>query len=741
MHFRSHPRSHPFARGFSPVCGAVLALAPTLASAQEAAPAPQPGSRVEIRSDAAAQRRADTAGRQVVARGELLRHGDARLVDALARVPGITVDGRGLGTELQLGGMGSGQTLVLLNGEPLPRGTSLDSIALDSIDRVEITRGSSVQAAQAIAGTINLVTRRPSVQATRELKLQGASRSGRPQASATLNLAGSEGAATWGLGLVASLEDQVWRATFEQERQQGAATTPTARSRTHKLEYDRTQALSLNPRLAWKHPLPGGGQWQLSTDHTLRVADSRGGVSDERQPEFGPPPAQQRSEMALNYQRLFWRGRVQAQHRSAEGARSELRLSVTHASRDQQARAQGRDSAARLVQDTTVDGRALDQSAVLNLNHQRPLGASHRLDVGAEWEAARRHEDRVQTEPNLPGGLPPENFDERFDARVQRQALYLQDDWSLSTDSSLQMGLRLERLLTLSEGNVFDRVRQTHELVGPVLRVSTQPLPGLGTFKLGLSRGFRLPTPRDVTPRRYVPIEVSPTSPAQAGNPDLRPERAWSVDTSWQGAPKTWAADLVLSASLRRIDDVILDRLIEQPAVLTAPWLLQRFNAGRAWSAGLEVEWRGQLATALWPASPLRWQASLALARSRLDDVAAERPALAGQAAWHLKLDLTQALAPAWNAQLGLDARGPARADQPSGRRSEQAARHHLTAGLGWQPRRGLSARLSVAQAAASDAVERKSVRVTEAGQPVRYLAREAWHTDATWRLGLELAF
>jgi outer membrane receptor protein involved in Fe transport len=734
-------RSRPLARFVGAIFGAVLAQAPTVASPQEAAPTPQPGSRVEIRSDAAAQRRADTAGRQVVARSELLRHGDARLVDALARVPGITVDGRGLGTELQLGGLGSAQTLVLLNGEPLPRGTSLDSIALDSIDRVEITRGSSVQAAQAIAGTINLVTRRPSVQATRELKLQGASRSGRPQASATLNLAGSEGAATWGLGLVASLEDQVWRATFDQERQQGAAATPTARSRTHKLEYDRTQALSLNPRLAWKHPLPGGGQWQLSTDHTLRLADSRGGVADERRPEFGPPPAQQRSEMALNYQRLFWRGRLQAQHRSAEGARSELRLSVTHASRDQQARAQGRDSAARLVQDTTVDGLALDQSAVLNLNHQRPLGSAHRLDVGAEWEAARRHEDRVQTEPSLPGGLPPENFDERFDARVQRQALYLQDDWSLGTDSSLQMGLRLERLLTLSEGNVFDRVRQTHELVGPVLRVSTQPRPGLGTFKLGLSRGFRLPTPRDVTPRRYVPIEVSPTSPAQAGNPDLRPERAWSVDASWQGAPKTWAADLVLSASLRRIDDVILDRLIEQPAVLTAPWLLQRFNAGRAWSAGLEVELRGQLATALGPASPLRWQASVALARSRLDDVVAERPALAGQAAWHLKLDLTQALAPAWSAQLGLDARGPARADQPSGRRSEQAARHHLTAGLGWQPRRGLSARLSVAQAAASDAVERKSVRVTEAGQPVRYLAREAWHTDATWRLGFDLAF
>lgn len=715
---------------------------PLAALAQPTAPPPPaPAQRVEIRSDAAAQRRADTAGKQVVLRDELLRHGDTRLVDALARVPGITVDGRGPAAELKLGGLGNGRTLVLLNGEPLPRGASLDQIVLDSVDRVEITRGSSLQTAQAIAGTINLVTRRPQAQAPRELKLQAASRRDRPQASATLNLGGSEGRATWGLGIVASLEDQDWQAVVDQERQDGAASTVTTRTRTRKREHDRTQALSLNPRLAWKRELPGGGQWQLSTDHSLRYADSQGGVADERQPEQGPGPTQQRSEMALDYQRLFWRGRLQAQHRSGEGAQTELRLNLTHARRDQQARLLGRDFADRLVQDTRVDGRALDQSAVLQLNHQRPLGASHRLDAGAEWELAQRREDRVQTDDSLPGGLPPENFDERFKARVQRQALYLQDDWALSAATAVQMGLRVERLRTVSEGNVFDGVRQTHELVGPVLRASTQPGPGLGTFKLGLSRGFRLPTPRDVTPRRYVPIEVSATSPAQAGNPDLRPERAWSLDGSWMGALKPWASELVLSASLRRIDDVILDRLLHQPAVLTAPWLLQRFNAGRAWSLGLEIELRGQQATALWPKSPLRWQASLALARSRLDDVSAERPALAGQVPWHLKLQLTQTLAPAWTAQLGLDARGPALADQPSGRRSEQLARHHLTAGLGWQPRRGLGARLSVSQWAASDDVERKSVQAVEAGQSVVYRAREAWLSAPTWRLGVDIGF
>lgn len=712
-----------------PLCG--------LAQTTDGPPTP----RVEIRADTQAQRRADTAGRQVVNREELLRHGDSRLVDALQRVPGITTDGRGTGTELKLGGLGEGYTQILLNGEPLPRGTSLDSIALDSIERVEITRGASVQSAQAIAGSINLVTRRPTALVTRELKFQAASQRGRPQASATLNLGDNWGRATWGLGLVLSLDDFEWRADYLQERAAGQPQTTTTRTHTAKREYDRTEAISLNPRWAWKQEEAGGSQWQLSTDHSLRYATSRGGVADEREALLGTPPAQQSSDMALNYRRLFWRGRLQAQHRGADGARTELRLNLTHSSRDQQARSLGRNFTQQLVQDTAVDGLAVDQSAVLNLNHQRALGEAHRLDLGAEWEGARRREDRVQTEQALPGGLPPQNLDERYDAHVQRQALYLQDDWTLAAATAAQLGLRVERLQSVSEGNVFTGVRQTHHLLGPVLRLSTEPAPGMGTFKLGLSRGFKLPTPRDVMPRRYVPIEVSPTAPAQTGNPELRPERAWSLDGSWQGKLQSLGAELVLSAGLRRIDDVILDRLLYQPAILNAPWVLERFNGGRAFSATLEAELRGQAASLLVTGQPLRWQASLALARSRLADVEGEHAAIAGQAPWVLKLNATQLLAPGWTAQLGLDARGTARADQPSQRRIENRARGSFNASLAWQPRPRLSWRLSVAQAAANDAVDIKTTRVTEAGLPVAYRSREAWHQPPTWRLGLDSSF
>lgn len=721
------------------VTAGALAALPLLATAQAAPPPALP--RVEIPASQADQRRADSAGRQLIGRDELLRHGDTRVVDALQRVPGLTVETRGTAAEIRLGGLGEGYTQVLLNGEPLPRGVSLDSIALDSLERVEIVRGSSVQSAQAIAGTINLVTRRPTVRTTREVRLRAATQSGHPQASAALNLGGGGGPTTWGLGVVLSHEDQVWPAVVVQERRDGLDAVPVQRVRTDKREFDRTDAVSLNPRLAWKRYDGDGGLWQVATEHSLRVSQSRGGVSDRRDPLLGALPAQEASDLALNYRRVFWRGSVQALRRDADGSQTEARLNLTHASRDQQARALGVDFTPRLVQDTTVDGVAVDQSAVVGVTHRRALAQSHRLLAGTEWEQARRREDRVQTEQALPGGLPPDNQDERFDARARRWAVFMQDEWSPSKAVDVQAGIRLEWLDTVSEGNVFDRVRQSHRLVGPVLRISARPGEGPGTVKLGLSRGFKLPVPRDVMPRRYVPVEVSPTSPAQSGNPDLRPERAWSLDGSWSDRLGSLGGDLVVSASVRRIEDVILDRLVAQPEVLNAPWLLQRFNGGRAWTLGLEVEWRGQVRQALLPGGPLRWQGSLALARSRLDDVVGERPALPGQVPWQLKLDLTQALGPRWTAQAGVEARGRATADLPSARRMQTEPARGLNAGLTWMPERGTTWRLSVAQLAATDTVDLKSVRFVTAGSTTTYEAREAWRRAPVWRVGFDRAF
>jgi iron complex outermembrane receptor protein len=73
----------------------------------------------------------------------------------------VTIQGRpGRGGAIRLRGLGSGYTQILLDGERVPAGFSLDSLAPEQIERIEILRAPTAETgARAIAGTINIVTR------------------------------------------------------------------------------------------------------------------------------------------------------------------------------------------------------------------------------------------------------------------------------------------------------------------------------------------------------------------------------------------------------------------------------------------------------------------------------------------------------------------------------------------------------------------------------------------------------
>jgi iron complex outermembrane receptor protein len=92
------------------------------------------------------------------------------LGDLLVAVPGVTVrstGGTGAPQLVQLRGAGGGEVRILLDGMPLPQDASgavdLSSLPLDSVERIEVTRGSLPLGlgGEGVAGAINLVTRRP----------------------------------------------------------------------------------------------------------------------------------------------------------------------------------------------------------------------------------------------------------------------------------------------------------------------------------------------------------------------------------------------------------------------------------------------------------------------------------------------------------------------------------------------------------------------------------------------------
>jgi outer membrane receptor for ferrienterochelin and colicin len=135
---------------------------------------------VEVTGTASAYdpRRDDTASQIVVNNGEIVKHGDTNVLDVLKRLPGVTVSG-GAG---RMRGLSSGYTQILINGERAPAGFSMDSLAPDVIERIEVMRAASAEfSTLAVAGTINIVLKKAISKAQREVKGGRRRRQGDPR--------------------------------------------------------------------------------------------------------------------------------------------------------------------------------------------------------------------------------------------------------------------------------------------------------------------------------------------------------------------------------------------------------------------------------------------------------------------------------------------------------------------------------------------------------------------------------
>jgi iron complex outermembrane receptor protein len=122
------------------------------------------GQKVEItggRESDTDLRRQSTAAKIVIGRDEIEKFGDATVGEVLRRLPGVTTPGApGRGGAPRMRGLGGGFTQLLIDGQRLPPGFSLDSLTPEQIERIEVLRAPTAETgARAIAGTINIITR------------------------------------------------------------------------------------------------------------------------------------------------------------------------------------------------------------------------------------------------------------------------------------------------------------------------------------------------------------------------------------------------------------------------------------------------------------------------------------------------------------------------------------------------------------------------------------------------------
>ncbi|MES3023378.1 MAG: TonB-dependent receptor [Pseudomonadota bacterium] len=592
----------------------MLAL-PLLAGAlAQAAPEPAVPAVVEVSASRTAQRQQDSAAAMVVGRDELLRFGDPTLADALKRVPGITVGGvPGRPGALQMRGLGNGYTQVLLNGEALPNGFSLETIAPDLIERVEVRRVATADmSAQAIAGTINIVLRKSGGKARRELTSTLGASDGRPSGSLAGQLSGTSGKVAYTVAATAA-ETRVDNRYADEELGSGEFFVERARRRR---EQSLQRIVTISPRFNLN--LANGDT--LSSQSFVRVLQRADDNTAHERTERGEPTAFPDNNSFFDASASTLRSDLHWTRTRDDGRRWELKAGVTQFLRHadfgffSEAGAEAR----------RVASRADERQFTLAGKWSRPLARGHALVAG--WDGASGERSETRHERSSVAADPVKSSDEHYGAALDRLAVFVQDDWSIDQQWSLSAGLRWEALSTRTTGNALAHVKQRSEVVSPLLQ-SLYKLSASDQVRLGLSRTYKAPTLIGLAQRRLtVDNGNSPVNPDYMGNPRLVPERAWGLDLAYEHYIGK-SGLLSMSAYARRIDDVIATRLTRQGLRhVSIP-----SNQGRADTWGLELEAKLPL-RALWGGAPaVDLRANLVRNWSRMHAVAGPDNRLDGQ--------------------------------------------------------------------------------------------------------------
>ncbi|KQQ45879.1 TonB-dependent receptor [Duganella sp. Leaf126] len=578
-----------FAAGMLLAAPAVPAEA-TATTATTTPAAEQQLQQVEVAGTRADLRQRETTTAIIYPHADLVRQGDQTLADALKRLPGISVGGAsGQGGEISMRGLGQGYTQIMLNGEPVPAGFSLDTVAPDMIERVEILRSATAASSnQAVAGSINIVLKKAAPRGQRTITASATRQGG--ATSPSLSTQFSTAADSSPLHGQYSLAATVSRQRTEQPNTDDEILTDDSGAtivRRHTLQPKSTRddKLTLAPRASWTLGKRDTVTWQgFANLRRLAIgnrADEQTLVGDAS--EFPRFVSDYRARIAMLRSDLEWN------HGFASGDQLETRLGASSNRRDTGYDFYGMDAEGMPGVHRHVDAGPAETAVTFTGTWRHPVGAHHALAIGWDASRARRDEDRIETIFDG-AGVQTGASNADYSAIVKRLALFAQDEWEISKQFSLYAGLRHERLQTTSRAlagapTSADALDVRSAVWSPSLQ-ARYALPDKDVLRIALARTYKAPPLAKLVPRRYtIDNNNNPTNPDEQGNPQLRPELAWGLDAAYEHYLGNGA---LVSVNLywRRIRDVTQTRLFEEAGV----WITAPFNNGNASVHGIELE-------------------------------------------------------------------------------------------------------------------------------------------------------
>ncbi|MEY2947135.1 MAG: Vitamin transporter BtuB precursor [Pseudomonadota bacterium] len=580
--------------------------------------------RVEIKSNRdndTEERRQSTAAKIVIGREELDKQGDGTLGEVLKRLPGVTIQGApGRGGAIRMRGLGGGYTQILMDGQRVPPGFSIDSLTPEMIEKVEILRAPTAETgARAIAGTINIVLREGLRANPDDLKV---------------GTAFENGHRSEGLNWVHNIKSEALNGTFtvsamNQWRPEDNTTLTdtdvdalgkmpawSSHRERHTESLGQRQGLNANARLMWRGE--EGKTLVLMPFMVYSEFSSAGHVDLTENKSIGglvQPVATDSANTTNNTRFVMTRLNGQWNQRFSADTRFEFKFGLGESHFKSKFNQLALGSTGLL--NTLEESQSFkDLSQSWNGKLTQVLSNGHQMVSGVELEGVRRTEDAVAEVADDAGNMR---------ARTQRWAIYTQDEWSINPNWSAHAGLRYESILT--EGvNEEGEKRNKSGVLTPLLHAVWKPVPeSRDQVRMSLTRSYKTPTLFNLVARTALSRETnSPTRPDRIGNPGLKPELATGIDV----AVERYLADGgVLSANVfrRNISDLIRYVTSERYDTVWAPGQ-RRFvsspqNVGDAITQGVELEAKFRL-DQVWSTVPaVDIRSNLSFFNSRVLDV------------------------------------------------------------------------------------------------------------------------
>ena len=595
--------------------------------------------RVEIvaRQGSTELRRAASVAKQIYGREELDRYGDTNVLDVMRRLPGVNVDSGGP----RMRGLGSGYTQILINGDPAPQGFNLDQLSPSQIERIEVLKAPTAeQSAQAVAGSINIILKETSRRSQSSLRVGLATGHDRPIGN--LNYAISESMGPITMALPVSLFEWNRQIRRQEERKMnGSDNLPGVSEQLghiHSWGWGYNLAPRMNIKFSDEETLAIAtffqkGFWNYRTDYVNRVISGNPVFDDD------------------SVQGGYWenrRGNLTWVNRFSEDQRIEIKAGIQQSNSSFESR-NVRAGTTQLKTLGTNQNNALTQAG----KYSQLLGASHTLTAG--WDLENR--ERLERRSTMDGAgniLLPLFEGQAFEAQIRRQAFYVQDEWEISPQLQIYLGLRNERIASESFSTSYP-VSSVSSVLSPLAHLTYKFDPkSRDMVRASLTRSYKAPGLNALLARpqingAYTNTNLTNTiiSPDRIGNPNLTPELATGLDIAYENY---LANDGIFSVGvfLRQLSNVVRNTTtLRNVSWAAAPrWISEPQNFSDAVTSGVEFELRGRAAdllpSLLSEAKALNLRTSLSVYRSSIQALPGPNNRLDDQQPWSANFGFDQ---------------------------------------------------------------------------------------------------